>query len=137
MINKMKIGDFRSYEKTITKEMVETFGELTGDLNEAHFSEEYTKTTIFKKPIIHGMFIGSLFSKIFGMDYPGEGTIYTGQTLKFLRPLYPGEKLLVKVTVKEIILEKNRVIFTTEVFNENFELALTGEATLMPKKVKS
>lgn len=135
MINKMKIGDFRSYEKTITKEMVKEFGVLTGDLNEAHFSEKYTKTTIFKKPIIHGMFVGSLFSKIFGMDYPGEGTIYTGQTLKFLKPLYPDERLTIKVTVKEIILEKNRVIFTTEVFNENNELALTGEATLMPKKV--
>jgi 3-hydroxybutyryl-CoA dehydratase len=38
------------------------------------------------------------------------------------------------VTVKEIILEKNRVIFTTEVFNEKDEIMLTGEAMLMPRK---
>jgi acyl dehydratase len=132
----MKVGDQRSYERIISKEEVAKFGELTKDMNDAHFNEDYAKTTIFKKPIVHGMFIGSLFSKIFGMDYPGEGTIYCSQSLKFLKPVYPDTKLLVLVTVKEIINEKNRVIFRTEIFDENNECMLTGEAMLMPRKEK-
>jgi acyl dehydratase len=132
----MKVGDQRSYERIISKEEVAAFGELTKDMNDAHFNEDYAKTTIFKKPIVHGMFIGSLFSKIFGMDYPGEGTIYCSQSLKFLKPVYPDTKLLVLVTVKEIINEKNRVIFRTEIFDENNECMLTGEAMLMPRKEK-
>jgi len=134
MIKKMNVGDERSYKKTITQKDVELFGALTGDLNLAHFDEEYTAKTVFKKPIVHGMLIGSLFSKIFGLDYPGEGTIYCSQSLKFLKPVYPNQLLTVKVTVKEIILEKNRVIFTTEIFNEHNECMLTGEAMLMPRK---
>lgn len=136
MIKSMKVGDQRSYERIISKEEVAKFGELTKDMNNAHFNEDYAKTTIFKKPIVHGMFIGSLFSKIFGMDYPGEGTIYCSQSLKFLKPVYPDTKLLVLVTVKEIINEKNRVIFRTEIFDENNECMLTGEAMLMPRKEK-
>jgi acyl dehydratase len=103
-------------------------------MNDAHFNEAYAATTIFKKPIVHGMLIGSLFSKIFGLDYPGEGTIYCSQSLNFKKPVYPDQLLLVVVTVKEIVLEKNRVIFTTEIFNEANELILTGEAMLMPRK---
>ena len=135
MIRKMNIGDQRSYQRIITKQDVETFGQLTGDLNDAHFNEAYAQTTIFKKPIVHGMLVGSLFSKIFGLDYPGEGTIYCSQSLIFKKPVYPDQVLTVLVTVKDIVLEKNRVIFTTEILNENQEVMVTGEAMLMPKKL--
>lgn len=134
MIRNMKIGDVRSYQRVISKEDVLKFGELTKDMNKAHFDETYTKQTIFKKPIIHGMLLGSLFSKVFGLEYPGEGTIYCSQTLKFLKPAYPEEVLNVVITVKDILLEKNRVFFSTEIFNEQNELILTGEAMLMPRK---
>ena len=134
MIRNMKIGDVRSYQRVISKEDVFKFGELTKDMNKAHFDEAYTKQTIFKKPIIHGMLLGSLFSKVFGLEYPGEGTIYCSQTLKFLKPAYPEEVLNVVITVKDILLEKNRVFFSTEIFNEQNELILTGEAMLMPRK---
>lgn len=134
MIRNMNIGDVKSYQRTITQEDVLAFGTLTKDMNKAHFDEAYTKNTIFKKPIIHGMLLGSLFSKIFGLEYPGEGTIYCSQTLKFLKPAYPDQPLTVRVTVKEIVLEKNRVIFTTDILNEKDELILTGEAMLMPRK---
>jgi acyl dehydratase len=134
MIRKMKIGDVRSYQRIITPEDVMKFGELSGDMNDTHFNEAYAATTIFKKPIVHGMLIGSLFSKIFGLDYPGEGTIYCSQSLIFKKPVYPNQLLTVQVTVKDIILEKNRVIFLTEILNEAHEVMLTGEAMLMPRK---
>jgi 3-hydroxybutyryl-CoA dehydratase len=136
MIRSMHVGDQRSYVRKISSEEIARFGEISGDLNSAHFDEAYAKTTIFKKPIVHGMFVGSLFSKIFGMEYPGEGTIYCSQSLKFLKPVYPDTDLKIVVTVKEINLEKNRVIFRTEVFDEDNECMLTGEAMLMPKKIK-
>jgi 3-hydroxybutyryl-CoA dehydratase len=134
MIEQMKIGDSRRYKRIISKEDVTTFGKLSMDMNPAHFDEDYTKDTIFKKPIVHGMLLGSLFSKIFGLDYPGEGTIYCSQSLKFIKPVYHDTEIEVVVTVKEIILEKNRVIFATEIFDEHNNLLLTGEAMLMPRK---
>lgn len=134
MINTIKIGDQRRYSRVITQEDTAKFGALTADMNKAHFCEKYTEKTPFKKPIVHGMLLGSLFSCIFGLDYPGEGTIYCSQTLKFLKPVYPDTKLDIVVTVKDVLIEKNRVIFTTEIFNNEGQCCLTGEATLMPRK---
>jgi acyl dehydratase len=136
MIRTIKIGDEKKYERTITTEDVRKFGELSGDMNKAHFDNEFAKTTIFKKPIVHGMLVGSLFSRIFGTDFIGEGMIYCTQSLKFLKPVYPDMKLIVLARVKEIDLDRNRVIFTTEIWNENSECMVTGEAMLMPRKVK-
>lgn len=134
MIRKFMIGEQKSYERVVTKDDVKKFAEITKDYNLAHFDEDYCAKTIFKKPIVHGMLIGSLFSKVFGAEYPGGGMIYCSQSLKFLKPIYPDTFLKIVITVKEIISEKNRVIFTTEIFNENNECALTGEAMLMPRK---
>ena len=136
MIKTIKTGEKRTYERIITQADVNQFGNLTKDMNKAHFCPNYTKNTVFKKPIVHGMLLGSLFSCIFGLDYPGEGTIYCSQSLKFLKPVYPDVPLQVVVTVKEVILEKNRVIFTTEIFDEEGTCCLTGEAVLMPRKAE-
>ena len=134
MIKYFNIGEQRTYDRVITSDDIKLFGQVTGDFNLAHFDEEYCAKTVFKKPIVHGMLIGSLFSKVFGSEYPGGGMIYCSQTLKFLKPVYPNTTLKVVITTKDIIPEKNRVIFTTEVFNENNECAVTGEAMLMPRK---
>jgi len=134
MIKTMNVGDSRSYERVITSEDARQFGTLSGDTNATHFDPVYAAKTIFKKPIVHGMLLGSLFSKIFGLDYPGEGTIYCTQSLKFLKPVYPDTVLTVKVTVREINVERNRAWFTTEIFDEKGECAVTGDALLMPRK---
>ncbi|HPG43274.1 MAG TPA: MaoC family dehydratase [Acholeplasmataceae bacterium] len=134
MIKYFNLGEQKSYDRVITSNDIKLFGEVTGDYNLAHFDEDYCAKTVFKKPIVHGMLIGSLFSKVFGSEYPGGGMIYCSQTLKFLKPVYPNTTLKVVITTKDIIPEKNRVIFTTEVFNENNECAVTGEAMLMPRK---
>jgi len=134
MIKYCNLGEQRTYDRVITSDDIKLFGQVTGDFNLAHFDEDYCAKTVFKKPIVHGMLIGSLFSKVFGSEYPGGGMIYCSQTLKFLKPVYPNTTLKVVITTKDIIPEKNRVIFTTEVFNENNECAVTGEAMLMPRK---
>jgi len=137
MIKKIKIGDENRYFRVITSEDVKKFGELSGDMNKAHFDPEFAKTTVFKTPIVHGMLVGSLFSRIFGTDFIGEGMIYCNQSLKFLKPVYPDMKLEVVAKVKEIDYEKNRVIFLTEIFNEQHECMVTGEAMVMPRKIKT
>lgn len=134
VIHRMKVGEKRRYRRVITKKDVKAFGELTGDTNLTHFDEAYAAKTIFKRPIVHGMLLGSLFSKVFGLDYPGEGTIYCSQSLKFLKPAYPGRVLEVVVTVTEIIEAKNRAVFRTEIFDEDGQCLVTGEAMLMPRK---
>ncbi len=131
-IHEINIGDSASFNKVITKELVEAFGDVIEDHNPAHYDDEYAASTMFKKRISHGMFIGSLFSSLLGMKLPGKGTIYLGQSLKFLKPVYFDDVITVTVIVKEKIIEKNRVILTCEASNQNDKLVVVGEATVMP-----
>ena len=134
MIQTLKIGDVFQTKRTITANDVHAFATVTGDFNPAHFDAVYAAKTRFKKPIVHGMLLGSLFSPIFGMKSPGEGTIYCQQSLSFLKPIYIDEPIIVQVTLETLNIEKNRAYYKTEILNADHELAVTGEAMLMPKK---
>lgn len=133
-IHDIAVMDTVSYQKEITEKDLIQFGEITNDYNPAHFDAEYAATTMFKKRIAHGMLVGSLFSKIFGMDLPGPGAIYIEQTLRFKRPVYIGDTITAKVTVEQMNVEKNRVYFLCEALNQNDELVIKGTAEMMPRK---
>ena len=133
-ISEISIGDSSELVKVITEKDVAMFGEITGDMNPAHFDAEYAAKTIFKKRIAHGMLCGSLFSTIVGTVLPGRGSIYLKQDLKFLAPVYLNDTLTAKVTVTEIIEAKNRVIFDTTTTNQDGIVVITGSALIMPPR---
>jgi 3-hydroxybutyryl-CoA dehydratase len=62
------------------------------------------------------------------MEFPGAGTVYLMQNAKFKRPVYVGEEVTVRLTVKEIDREKRRVLLETLVVKPNGENAIEGEA---------
>ena len=133
-IDQIKVGQSASFTKTITEADVVLFGGISGDLNPAHFNEEYAKKTMFKGRIAHGMLGASLISTTMGMQLPGPGSIYLKQDLKFLAPVFFNDTITAICTVKEIIFDKNRVIIECRVVNQNGTDVITGEATVMPPK---
>lgn len=133
-IDEIHIGDTRSQDMIITEDHVETFGRITNDLNPMHFDDEYAASTMFGKRIAHGMYVGSLFSKLFGMDLPGEGAIYVSQSLRFKRPVYFGDTITATIKVTEMNTEKNRVYFECIATNQEGKVVITGDAELMPPK---
>ena len=133
-IQQLQVGDKAELRKTFIEEDVAGFARVSGDSNPAHMDENYAKTTQFKTRIVHGMLAGSLFSALLGTDLPGVGTIYTGQTLKFTRPVHFGEEITASVTVKELNEERNRAVFECLAVNPQGEPVIIGEATVMPPK---
>ena len=128
------VGQTASVTRTISESDVYLFAGVTGDLNPAHTNEEYAKTTHFKTRIAHGMLSAGLISAVLGMQLPGPGTIYTGQTLKFLAPVHIGDTITATAEIKSLDLERNRVVLTTTCTNQEGTLVLSGEATaLLPK----
>ncbi|MDA3931721.1 MAG: MaoC family dehydratase [Tenericutes bacterium] len=133
-IQQLNVGDSASTKKAFTEKDVLTFAEVSSDYNPVHVDQEYSKETMFKKQIVHGMLVGSLFSAIFGVQMPGLGSIYTKQSLKFTKPVYFGDEIEATVTVKEMIIDRNRVIFDCVAKNQNGDVVIIGEATIMPPK---
>ena len=133
-IQEMKIGDHASVTKTVSETDVYLFAGITGDLNPAHTNEVAASKTMFKTRIAHGMLGAGFISAVLGMYFPGPGTIYMGQELKFTKPVHIGDTVTATATVEEIILEKNRVILDTTVVNQDGEIVIKGKATVMPPK---
>ena len=104
-INEINLGDKASYSRTVTEADVVLFGGVSGDLNPAHFNEEYCKDTMFKGRIAHGMLSSSYISTVLGMQLPGPGTIYLSQELKFTAPVKFGDTVTATIEVIEKKIE--------------------------------
>ena len=127
----MEIGYKFQHSFKFTQEDVIGFATVTGDNNPIHLDTNYAEKSMFKKPIMHGMLGASIFSKVFGTMFPGEGSIYLNQSLSFLRPMFAEELYNAIFEVKEVLPEKKRVIITTTILNSEGKATITGEAALI------
>ncbi|MGF1447282.1 MAG: MaoC family dehydratase [Pikeienuella sp.] len=109
-IEDLQIGLSRSLSKAISDRDIELFAEVSDDHNPVHLSDSYAKDTIFGGRIAHGMLTAAMFSAIIGEQLPGHGSIYVEQSLKFIRPVRPGDQVLANVSVVEIDLRRKRVV---------------------------
>ena len=128
----MKFVVGQSYKKkiNITDDMIENFAEVTGDYNPMHLDKDYAKKTIFKKPIAHGFLIGSFISATLGNHFPGAGTIYLSQSMKFLKPVYINDEITVKLEILEIY-NVRRAVIKTDCLNHDNQLILDGMAKVI------
>lgn len=125
-------GTTYTHEFSFTQDEVVKFAEVTGDKNPVHLDEAYAAATMFKRPIMHGFLGGSVFSKVFGTLFPGEGTIYLKQSMSFMRPMYVNTVYEVRMTVKEVNKEKHRANVETNIVDKaTGDVVISGEATVM------
>ena len=127
----MKPGDTAEITKIIEQADIDAFADLTGDHNPVHVDEEFAKTTRFGRRIAHGMLTASLISSVLANNLPGEGSVYLGQTLEFKAPVFPGDEITARVTVKEIREDKPIVKLETLCINQRDEIVIRGEATVL------
>src|SRR6056300_1194227 len=108
-IEDIELGMTRHLTKTVSDRDIELFAEVSTDRNPVHLDDDYARDTIFEGRIAHGMLTAGLISAVIGEQLPGHGTVYLGQTLKFLAPVRPGDLVYAEVTVSDIDLPRRRV----------------------------
>lgn len=126
----LEVGQTATFEKHVEERDIQLFAAMSGDRNPVHLDAEFAAGTPFKERIAHGMFSGALISAAVACTLPGPGTIYVGQTMKFTRPVKLGDTLTVRLEILEK-LPKNRVRIATNVFNQNDEQVVAGEAEVL------
>lgn len=126
-----------SEEFLFTQDDVILFAEVSRDRNPIHIDDEYASTFMFGKPIIHGFLGASIFSKIIGMDFPGEGTIYLKQDLKFMAPMFVNNIYMATVELLQVFSEKGRALLKTIVTDSNGKIVIEGEALVQNVIFKS
>jgi len=136
MTMQFSVGDSAEITKTIEQADIDAFANVTGDHNPVHVDEEFAKTTRFGRRIAHGMLTASLISAVLANKLPGEGSVYLGQTLQFVAPVFPGDEITARVTVREIREDKPIVKLETVCVNQRDEVVIRGEATVMVHRLR-
>ena len=130
VIEDLEVGMMRYLQKQVTDADIEMFAEVSTDRNPVHLDEAYARDTIFEGRIAHGMLTAGLISAVIGEQLPGHGTVYLGQTLKFMAPVRPGDQVTARVTVLAIDHAKRRVTLETRCLVGD-TVVLKGEATVL------
>ena len=128
---KFKQGDTAFLTKTISDTDIRAFADLSGDHNPLHLDESFAQQTRFGRRIAHGMLSASLISAVIANDLPGQGSIYLGQTLQFVAPVFLGDTVEARVTVTGIREDKQIVKLDTVCTNQRNEVVIKGEATVL------
>lgn len=129
-IEDIEIGMSRSLRKIISDRDIELFAEVSTDHNPVHLDDDYARDTIFEGRIAHGMLTAGLISAVIGEQLPGHGTVYLGQSLKFLAPVRPGDLVEAVVTVTDMDIGKRRVTMDTHCEIDGKKV-LKGEAVVL------
>lgn len=131
----LAVGQEACIEHAFTQDDVAQFAALCGDNQALHLEPSFAARTFFKQPIVHGMLTASLFSTLIGTRLPGPGSIYIGQNLHFLRPVYMNETVRACLRITAIDRENERIYLEGEIRNTQDKAVLTGtsEVTLLRK----
>ncbi len=129
--DEITVGETACIERTLSQKDIELFAVLSGDVNPQHLDAEFAASTPFHGVIAHGMLGGALISAVLGTRLPGPGTIYLGQTLKFLAPVRIGDHLRISVTVSARDEVRKRLTLACECVNQDGTTVITGEAQVI------
>lgn len=125
--DEIQIGSVYEFEKIISKEMVMDFADISGDFNPLHVDEDFGIISQFGKNVVHGMLLSSFFSALVGMYCPGRDSLYLSQSLNFCQPVFFGEKIIVRGTVKDKNESVQIIVLKTEIIKNN-QVVVFGEA---------
>ena len=136
--DEISVGQKASYTRTVTDADIKAFAAVSGDDNPVHLDADFAaKNTPFGGCIAHGILTASYVSTVVGARFPGPGTIYINQSLKFRGPVRAGDVVIATAEVTQLVEPKGFVVLRTtcEVAgNKENKLVLEGEATVMAPK---
>ncbi len=139
----LEVGDsLTTHRRTITEADVVNFACLSGDHFYAHTDEIAAKDSIFERRVAHGYFVLSAAAGLF-VD-PGFGPVlanYGLEGLRFTKPVYLGDTIQVKLTVKQKTprLDKPEgvVAWDVEVTNQSNEVVAVYTILTLVKRRES
>ena len=126
----IKVNDTYTYEVVFNQADVNIFAQITGDNNPIHLDADFAAKTVFGRPIVHGFYSASVFSMVFGTKFPGEGTIYLYQDMKFLAPVFVEQPYKAKFEVLEVNTEKHIGVIKCVLEDETGKAVIEGTAKL-------
>ena len=144
----LQVGDsLLTHRRTVTEADIVNFGGVSGDYFYMHFDELAARNSQFGKRIAHGYFVLSAAAGLF--VWHAEGPVlanYGLDSLRFVKPVAPGDTIQVRITCKRKIDKPKRkpdqpaqgvVAWDVQVMNQDAALVASYDIlTLVAKKAQ-
>jgi len=136
LYSELAVGDSASIKRVCTANDLYIFAHASGNLNPLHLPDNDDENGV--EPVAPSMWVGALVSSVLGNILPGPGTLYKGQTFKFLDRVHVGDELTITVTVREK-LPNQLVRLDTVITGRGGDTVATGCAEVLApsRKVQS
>lgn len=105
-----EVGETYSENITITSDLIEQFAHLTGDYNPLHLDDAFAKQTFFGAINAQGQLLTSMVVGLIGSSLPGAGWYCLGVDSSFNNPVFSGDSLEIRVTVKTIVMSLDIIV---------------------------
>lgn len=121
------MGTKESFQVTVTGEMLEQFGLITGDFNPLHTDESFARQKGYEGKVVYGMLTASFLSALAGMYLPGERSLIHRVEVEFPKPVYVGD--ILNVTGRITDMNETFRIFEMKVIvtNQQQDKVLRGK----------
>lgn len=132
----LHLGMEESFEVLVTQEMMEAFGAISGDKNPLHTDVKYARNGGYQGKVVYGLLTASFLSALAGMYMPGKHCLLQEVNVKFLLPVYVGEKLNVTGKIAEMDELFQQVVLKVQITRENNEKVLRGKIRLLVRVIE-
>ena len=135
-----QVGSTRQTQgRTLTETDIVLHAGQSGDFYPHHMDAEWCKEQEFRRRIAHGTLVFTIAVGLTAGEVNPEAFTYGYDRLRFVKPVFIGDTLRVRVTVKEKRDSPKRpgygiVVELLEALNQRQEVVLACEHLLMVKK---
>lgn len=131
-MNKYTMSDItqglkESFEVTITKEMMDSFKAITGDVNPLHTDEDFAKANNYPDKVVYGMLTSSFLSTLAGVYLPGENSLIREVEVKMKKAVFVGDRLTITGEVTDVNKDFNIFEMKVTIINQDGEKVLRGK----------
>ncbi len=105
----LREGMMVEQEYTIGADVYETFLSIFPDKSPVHVEDSYAKANGFDGIVMHGAILNGFLSHFVGMCFPGRRSLELSVDMRYLKPCYMGDKVVLRGTISQK-LESRRVV---------------------------
>ena len=124
----LKIGMSESFEVKVTKEMMNSFLSISDDTNPLHNDRDFAIDHGYEDEVVYGLLSTSFISRLVGVLLPGKYCLLQGVEVKYLRPVYIDDTLLVSGVVDELHESVQRATIKVVMLNQDNKKVVKGKA---------
>lgn len=125
--DEIAIGDHAELSRTLRPQDIQLFAVMSGDVNPTHVDAEYARSGQFHEIVGHSMWGSSLISAVLGTEFPGPGTVYIAQNLRFVHPVVIGDTLTVHLSCREKFPRNHHIVFDCRAVNQDGSVVIEGD----------